>query len=270
MKNILFIPNNAGFFSNFNKIITHIWIFKIRNLIDDNTNFYVKWFDYIDFKYGGDNLWSTLFTSLIPAENSEKTEYDTIIKEYYHQEEEKFISTHTHNILNKDDKRWRYELNQIYNKYIQLNPIFKEEVNSFYKKHFEGYYVICVHIRSSFHKNEQYNRDMISVHDRINIINDHIKTLKVQYKIYLATDIIDAIDIFKNIYNDKLVYLDTNKEYYRDNQDHSVLNSSINKGKAIMKDALLLSMGNILFHSISNVTFAALFINPDIPNVYIY
>lgn len=151
---ILFVPHNSGFFSNFNKIITHIWIYKQRGI---ECEFYVKWFDYKYFLYCADKLWPTLFTSLMPKENDT---YDITIENFFHQEELKFIANNTHQILIDQDRSWRYELNELYRKYIHLNPIFEREINEYYKNNMQGYHIISVHLRSSAHGGEQYNKQM--------------------------------------------------------------------------------------------------------------
>lgn len=261
---ILFVPNNAGFFSNFNKIITHIWIYKQRGI---ECEFYVKWFDYKHFLYCGDKLWPTLFTSLIPKENDT---YDIIIENYFHQEELKFIANNTHQILiNEKDQSWRYELNQIYKEHINLHSIIQNELDQYYENYMKGYHIISVHLRSSAHGWEQYNKQMPSREIYKKQINEYIATLDKPYKIYLATDIVEGLDDFKLEYGDKLIYLE--HQLYKDGEDHGyVLGSSLEKGVSAMKDALLLSRGDILFHSISNIPFAVLYINPDIKNRYIY
>lgn len=259
---ILFVPNNAGFFSNFNKIITHIWIYKIRN---QECEFYVKWFDYQYFLYSGDKLWSTLFTSLIPKVNDT---YDLVIENYFHQEELKFIAERTHNIYIDSDISWRYELNNIYKKYIHIHPIIQDELQEYFNKYMKGYHIISVHLRSSAHACEQYNKQMPSRQLYIKQINEYIATLDHPYKIYLATDIIEGLNDFKAEYGDKLIYLE--QELYRDGQQEDAIGSSVSKGVNIMKDALLLALGDILFHSVSNIPFAVLYMNPDIKNRFIY
>lgn len=100
-------------------------------------------------------------------------------------------------------------------------------------------------------------------------INEYIATLDRDYKIYLATDIVEGLDDFRKEYGDKLIYLE--HQLYRDGEDHAyVLGPNLEKGISAMKDALLLSKGDILFHSISNVSLAVLYMNPDIKNTYIY
>jgi len=221
------------------------------------------------FLYGGDQLWPSLFSSLIPFTNDEN-QYDLVIKNYFHQEELKFIAQHTHDILIKNDDCWRYDLNTIYKDYIKLNYSFQQEIDDFCNNNFKGYHIISVHIRSGAHACEQHNKIMPSRQNYINRINNYISTLTEPYKIFLATDIKEGLNDFINEYKDKLVYL--KQDLYYDGQQQYDIQSKLGllKGKNIMMDAILLSRGDILFHCISNVTFAALYMNPKMKNVYLY
>ena len=263
---VLFTPNNAGFFSNFNKIILHIWIFKVRNILSD-AEFYVKWYDKSCFLYGGEKLWSSLFTSLQTITDDESS-YDLVIENFFHKEETKFIAANTHSILIDNDQSWRNDLHSLYTTYIQINSSFQQEVDDYYNINFKGYHIISVHIRSGAHACEQYRNIMPSRHIYIQMINKYISTLSEPYKIYLATDIKEGLHDFKNAYGNNLIYLE--QDLYKDGEQEDALESSLLKGNNIMKDALLLSKGNILFHSISNVTLAVLYINPTIKNIYIH
>lgn len=264
---ILFKEFNAGFFANFNKIITHIWIMQKR--YSDTTSFcyYVDFGESGCFLYGGNNMWSELFTTLIPDINNT---YDMVITDWFHNEELLFIAERTHTLLiDPTNKTWRYELNNVYNNYISHTPELQKEIN-IVDDLFNKYFMIGVHIRSSAHYVEQHNKTMPSIEMYITNIKNYISTLDsmCEYRIFLATDTIEAVDIFKNEFSDKLISLDQDR--YNNGEQEWVIPSTINKAKDVYKDAVFLSKTKVLFHVISNVSFAALYMNPELESKYIY
>jgi hypothetical protein len=86
----------------------------------------------------------------------------------------------------------------------------------------------------------------------------------------LATDDLNVIGKFKEIFGERLIFCDN---FTRSDSGEALhLSSSVNRpkiGEEVLIECLLLSKCNVLIHSRSNVASVALYINPDLSHIYI-
>jgi len=141
-------PHNAGFFSNFNKVMNHLvhaeknssiksikvdWNFKntsrgkVRNFpygsLDDG-NIWDHFFEQIKFNRG--RVFQTLSTN-----------------KYI----DRSITQNNAYALYNSDVKWRETYHNTYKTYIRVKPDFNKIVEEFYLKDMHGKYCIGVHIR---------------------------------------------------------------------------------------------------------------------------
>jgi hypothetical protein len=148
---------------------------------------------------------------------------------------------------------------KILKKYIIIKKNILKIANSFYKKNLYQKKVLGVCFRGSDQKKSGYHHYPPTEKQMLNSTEALMKKFKFE-KIYLCTEDINYLNLYKKKYSKQLVYFnnprtDDKKDLFESNiKDHRY---KIGLGNLI--DMIILSKTNYLLHGISNIPSAAIF-----------
>lgn len=158
------------------------------------------------------------------------------------------------NISRKDAKR-------LIDFYIRPKAEIMYCVDKFIEKHFKEHYVICVHYRGT---DKYLEAPIVPYNDVVNYIEAVANTKgDPDYKIFVATDEINFLNFMILKYGDKVCY----QEAHRVTGNTGLHNLSLNRyeiGREALIDMILLSKGNHLIRSSSNLSKWSSWWNPEI------
>jgi len=282
-KKIIYTPQNSGFFSNFNNIVSCLMNKEKKDVlkVDLSTKYLKK---EKGFNYsGGDrelNIWEVFFQPL-KMKKYKNVIYKKVIytNDYrYNSKNSLIMGQDLHNRkkygLNfgefvyykiwKQQHLWRNKANGLIDKYIKLKPYMLEKIDTFFKQNMSGNNVIGVHVRHPHIKVEQPRKKVPTYKDYVT----HIKN-NYDYKnsiIFLATDHNPPIKIFQQEFGSNLVY---QKDVGRINQTKCLREmhertSRLSMAEDVISDCYLMSKCDSLVHIISNVALAAACINKNL------
>jgi hypothetical protein len=270
-KKLIVVHHDAGFFSNFNKVMNHLvcslncyGVLSIE--VDWNMK---KRSKYNNFFYGthkDGNIWEhffeqPLFTSRLVILHKRTTIYRDLS-----------ITGNNAYDLYKSGDRWRQQYHSTFKKYIQIKPHILQDVERTYAQYLAGKYCIGVHIRNNAIKGEQPDGQMPPLEHYMAEIRRIIFSKKEEVKIFLATDIEEYVNRFKSVFGDKIVTQKdvTRLQFPTDTEEEIIYlyNPNLKRGEDVLKDCLLLSKCDVLVHRVSNIATAVGYINPSIPMIY--
>jgi hypothetical protein len=158
----------------------------------------------------------------------------------------------------------RFEAHELITKYIKIKQGILDKVNAFCQANFGNSTIISIHYRGTDKFNEaprvQYEEIQTKIAEYIQLNN--IKN----YKIFIATDEQNFVDHMKEVFPDTIISYET--ERATDGQPlHYKLANQYKSGEDALIDCLLLSRGDILFRTSSNLSLWSSFFNPFIPEV---
>jgi hypothetical protein len=287
--NYVFIPRDSGFFSVFNYLIGLLhygykvypyWNYDICLKINKSK---LRHFCYLD--KSKDNCWFEYFEPISYFENDNNnfnTTGFTITQGMNTPKEFKYIDYRRNNNLINNYQEWRQKVNKTYIKFIKPIKYISDEVDKICANFSVN--MIAVHYRHPSHGCEQGN---VYFNYYFKIIDKLIKD-NTNAMIYLATDNDLGLLVFKDRYKEKIIYREDVKRTCIDNildwayasnnhksdnlgfinnvgyQVHYDCLSCLKMGYDVLIDALCLSKCNYFVHTISNISFAVSYINPDI------
>lgn len=159
----------------------------------------------------------------------------------------------------------RENAHRLIQKYIRIKPHIMEKVDQFVQANFNGEFIIAVHYRGTdkWNKCPAYEKVFAEIHQQIQISG------RPDYKIFIATDSQEFLDHALSRY-DKVCY---REETYRSPDWGPIhLNPWTDKyraGEEALIDCLLLSKGDVLIRTDSNLSYCATFFNPNIPEIFV-
>ena len=150
-------------------------------------------------------------------------------------------------------------LKKIFKKYKKINnKMFSEYLEL--KKKFQNYKMLGVFFRGSSYKTSANHPFPATKKQMINLVNKFQGDFD---KMFISTEELEYLDIFKKKFGDKIIYLDC----YRSNKDNFSANPRNHHryllGKETLLDTLLLSSCDCLLSLRSNVTEAAILLNKN-------
>lgn len=265
MKKIVLEMHNAGFFSNFNKVINHL-----RYSVETAkaSSFEVDWKASAEgnprYHHGltGDDLWSEFFEPL-----DLHGPFDTEIRTSSYADHHMTSMAAYYSLYTRDDD-WRREYNRTLRKYIKLKAHIADEVESYYSRNLAGKHCIGVHVRNH----------AISVENPVPVpgINRFIEIAKEQLLpgrdkvVFLATDVESVLPLFRSAFGDALLCREgvaRSKDHGSEINNHAPLTAK-NLAKDVLVDCLLLARTDKFIHVLSNVATAVGNINPNLEMVY--
>ena len=150
----------------------------------------------------------------------------------------------------------------IIQKYIKIKNHIQKKVDDFILENFTDNYVITLHYRGT---DKIVEANSIPYEEVAQKINNYIKENELKnYKIFLASDEQKFIDFMQNLFSDSLITY----EAHRSHDGIPLHMQSTDKfqiGEEALIDCLLLSKGNVLIRTSSNLSLWSTYFNPFIP-----
>lgn len=169
-----------------------------------------------------------------------------------------------HYIKKYNTREYRLKQNKLIKKYIKIKPQVLEKVDQFYQKHLSGKKTIGIHIRGT-DKSTEVNPV------RMETFVEAAHELAQRYpdcQFYVATDETAILEEAQKVLKGKVIAYDS----YRSSNGKPIHlgASEISKaqlGEEVLIEALLLAKCDGFVHTVTNVSMAVLFFNPDITNI---
>lgn len=271
-KKLIVVPHDAGFFSNFNKVMNHLVCSLHRNGI---RSIEVDWniekgkkFNAFFFGTPKDgNIWEHFFDQLSFPPHS------CIIRKRTDSYRDYSITDRNVYSLYTSGPGWRQQYHAAFSEYIHIKPHILQKVGQIYSEYLAGRYCIGVHIRNEAHKREQPDGQMPPLEHYMAEIRHIISSKKAEIKIFLATDVEEYVIRFKDVFGEK-VFTQTEigrLEKSPGNPEEQVIytfDPDLKFAEEVLNDCLLLSKCDVLIHRVSNIATAAGYINPSMSMIY--
>jgi hypothetical protein len=155
----------------------------------------------------------------------------------------------------------RKQAHRYIQKYIHIKPEISKIVDDFHRNHLAGNFVISVHYRGTDKFTEE--APFISYEQVVKHINRIISSnMKKNFKIFIATDEANFIYFMKDLYGDKVCY---NEDAFRSTDGeplHLGKYDHYKCGLDALIDCLLLSRGDYLIRTSSNLSCWSTYLNP--------
>jgi len=290
-----YVPRDAGFFSVFNfyiglltmaKRVYPYWNFDMFKKYNgdqnprhfayfnrDITNSWFEFFEKVEHFKDDDTIGDFPITNGIEAPKEFRIPNDS--KALY-RDQEAFNT-------------WRKETHKVFKKYIKLAPALKERVDHITTNHFKKGNMIGIHYRHPSHCCEQ---GIVMLRDYFKEVDSILKE-NPDANIFLATDTDVGVFAFQQKYGSKVGYiressrtsLDNLLEWayargvsaadevgFIDNKGYDIHNEVADKsaggdpkfGKDVIVDVYCLANCNWFVHTVSNLSLAVSYINPDV------
>ena len=171
--------------------------------------------------------------------------------------------------INTFEYKHRKSVHDTIEKYVVVKKSISDKVKKFYKDNFTGN-VLGVHVRGSDKKLE-YPHKALPLQSYIDAISDYISD-NPESKIYVASDNNEAIaEIFKTFGPKKVMVVNATRVNRYMSPDPICLTPATGPehGEEVLIECLLLSKTNHLICTDSNVSAAALYLNPNIKTTYL-
>jgi hypothetical protein len=258
-KHVIGCRKDAGLFFNFFTVLNNLaWC-------DRNNKTPVVFWDEHSCYYdpagynGSTNVWNYYFKP-VSFLNYEKG--DTIWREYYGPDNTGLSKRplSSDNIVNYRKRGYR-----LIKKYIHLRSAVKHAIQEFYKAHMEGCYTIGLHLRGTDKYTEVPQVPVEEIIERAN--TEAINHPGCQF--FVATDEQALLEKAHALLQGKVLYTTafrstTSQEVHHQNP---INYSKACLGEDVVIDVFLLSKCDLLIHTRSNVSWAALFFNPIMPHI---
>jgi len=158
----------------------------------------------------------------------------------------------------------RLELFRIIKKYINIKDAIKTKVNKFFDEHFKGHHVIAIHYRGTDKISEA---PMVPYDEVTNVVQNYIDSHDLQdFKLFVATDEQPFLTYMENAYPNLIISYNASRS--TDGKPLHYGRSDIKpykQGEDAIIDCLLLSKGDILIRTSSNLSAWSSYFNPYIP-----
>lgn len=212
---------------------------------------FAKTGEYYDRKHGG-NWWGYYFEPVELGTMHDNPE--EIEQPYYYSGNEHVESGNMS----------RLEVNEFIKKYIHILPEIQEKIDNIVQSKFDGYNVITVHYRGTDKISEaprtKYEKVTVELRNQITDLNGK------EYRIFVATDEDAFLTYMKDEFPDKVIWYE---EAIRSTDGNPVhmggSHSRHHVGEDAIIDCILLSKGNLLIRTSSNLSRWSTYFNPHVP-----
>lgn len=161
------------------------------------------------------------------------------------------------------NKRFRKIFNSIIKKYIRIKPNIKKKIDSFYKKNMQGKKNIGIHLRGTDKYTEVVPVDPTVILDKANKL---AKKLDSNCQFFIATDEENLLNLAKKNLKGKVIFCNSHRSQ-NGSPVWDVFNERAILGEEILIESQLLSKCDYFIHTISNVSMAVCYFNPNIKNI---
>jgi hypothetical protein len=271
---LIVIPNDGGFFSNFNKVVQYLALSLNHAGI---TAIIVDW--RIDearklsqFPYGcpeDGNIWEHFFEQFsFPTDSYVRS---TKIAQWM----DHSITDRAAYALYKSGSFWRQQYHAAFVEYIRIQSHIFEKVDRVYSQYMAGHYCIGVHIRNEAHKVEEPGNTITPLQSYIVKIDEILRLRNGKALVFLATDVETYVTRMKEAFGEKVIMqpgvtrlLEKPSGDFDHQVHHGNAPASLKLGEDVLIDCLLLTKCNVFVHTVSNLATAVGYINPYIEMAY--
>lgn len=249
---------SVGFFSNFFQVLNHLDKCEQAKKIP-----VVYWGSacpyYTKEGYNGSfNVWEYYFE---PVSHLRYEFGDKVYTEYR-------ASVASNNPACYFDKKYKLYFNSLINKYVCLKKNVRNKIDNFYTtNNMDKVITIGVHLRGTDKFIEVNPIDPLIILNKAKQIALHLKK-KCQF--FIATDEEKLLELAKSVLKKNVIYYDSQRS---SNGKPIHYNRTFNKpllGEEVLIEALLLSKCTYFLHTVSNVSMAVCFFNPDVKNILLH
>lgn len=162
-----------------------------------------------------------------------------------------------------DGKIDRHEANSLIKKYIKFRPEITDFVENFVKENFDGHFVVSVHYRGT----DKFISESKFISFRaFDFKMQNFVKLPKNVKFFIATDDQYFLNYMINKYGKDKVCFNISAERSKNGRPLHFYNPSpYRQGFEALVDALLLSRGQVLVRTASNLSKWSTYFNPNIP-----
>lgn len=251
-----FCHHEGGFFSNFNKVITHL----THSADVSKVTWNLRGQPFGAFAYNCNEVFSNLFECY---DEGKDIKSKIIISRF---EQLQYTGKNAHNLY-IGNTNWRNKLFNTYSKYIKPTKLLQDSINVI-DSSFDNKNTIKIGIlkRNQLLKCEQSNNIMPSVERYM----DNILRISGDKTCVLSVDNMTDLATFKTNKNFKVVYSANIKRTTRDtDMEPHFLPGTIQDALYYFMDVYMLSKCDYLIHPVSNMATAALYLNPNLKSIYL-
>lgn len=251
-----------GFFSNFLAVLNHLqWCVKNKKT---PVVYWSKEGHYYDPRgcngIISDNIWEYYFypVSHLKYEPGDKVYYSPNSPDHFG------IATHPHTSAPYPDKDMRHYMHQFIAQFIKIKEPTLNKIEDFYRDNIEGKFTVSIHIRGTDKYTEVPPIPLDYIFQEAN------KYTPCQF--FIATDEERILNEAKKKLRGKIVYYNSFRirspgVHYSNSYPAELSRAYL--GEEALIDSILLSRCDLLIHTWSNLSIAALLFNPDIKHVHL-
>lgn len=156
----------------------------------------------------------------------------------------------------------RQQVFHLINKYILIQDHIQQKIDKFVSENFSGWHIIGVHYRGTDKISEL---PLVSFYDVYRCIANYIHKNKLKkYKIFVASDETQFVDFMYRKFGDIVISYSTQRSNDIRALHYKLMNIYLHGEEAFI-DCQLLSKGDVLIRTSSNLSLWSTFFNPIIP-----
>lgn len=243
------LSHNAGLFSLVNKVVMCMSLYE-RVQVDFTKG------DPHPYQPNTENLWDKLFKPTDPIGGP----CDQVL--YY---PSMWLTGPDAAKCYAGDQGWRHDLNFYWNK-LEILPAIQERIDRFAKEHIGGRPYVSALIRSDYHSREQANLKSQPLEWYEATIRGELQAGEL---VYVSAGDHKTIQWFQQRFDNLVVFPDTRR--LPDRELDLLIHSPNTAEDAIncLIEVVIMSQGRALIHPVSNMSTAALYMNPKLKGVFL-
>ena len=163
-----------------------------------------------------------------------------------------------------ENKLSRQKVFDLIQKYIKIREPIQKKIDLFVQENFAGYHIISVHFRGTDKKLEAPRVEFEEVADAV---SDYLQKNKLEkFRIFVASDEQDFIDQMESRFPNRIIcYAAKRSKNGKPIHYGNAKNTRRKLGEDALIDAFLLSRGNYLIRTSSNLSLWSTYFNPSMP-----
>ena len=190
---------------------------------------------------------------------------------------------------------FRKKYHHYFKKYVKFVPELQKQIDEFEEKHLKGRFVITAHIRSAAQQSELLSNDKPTWELYEKKIREILRSESIDpdsdsWRLFIASDNIQSIEHFKNIFKNHVVYQDMRRLTEEDDQEyqraarkagkniegfglqhraaHDETKWTIQNAHEILFDVAIMAKGYYFIFVNSNIATMVSYLNPELKMIY--
>ncbi|MDN3506146.1 MAG: nodulation protein NodZ [Simkaniaceae bacterium] len=153
----------------------------------------------------------------------------------------------------------RHQVNELIQKYIRIKKPIQNKIDNFVHSNFDGQHIIGVHYRGT---DKVIEAPRVTYDEMLSCVKDYISKGNFrEYKIFVASDEIQFVDFMRKAFPGTVVTYSS--QYSMDGKPlHRNSTNNFLQGEEALIDCLLLSRGDVLIRTSSNLSLWSTYFNP--------